>query len=54
MIEQELANGTLVQLSEIEVDGPSGYWLDVRPEVQETVRVKNFSQWLVGRHAVNA
>jgi LysR family transcriptional regulator, glycine cleavage system transcriptional activator len=54
MIEQELANGTLVQLSPVEVTGPSGYWLDVRPEVQETLRVRNFSGWLVERHAVHA
>ncbi|WP_322057737.1 LysR substrate-binding domain-containing protein [Paraburkholderia sp. J63] len=52
MIEQELANGTLVLLSEIEVDGPAGYWLDVRPEVQETLRVRNFSSWLLECHAV--
>jgi DNA-binding transcriptional LysR family regulator len=51
MIEQELANGTLVQLSPIEVVGPSGYWLDVRPEVQDTPRVRNFSGWLVEHHA---
>lgn len=51
MIEQELANGTLVLLSEIEVDGPAGYWLDVRPEVQETLRVRNFSSWLLEFHA---
>ncbi|HTR08140.1 MAG TPA: LysR substrate-binding domain-containing protein [Paraburkholderia sp.] len=51
MIEQELANGTLVQLSDIEVNGPSGYWLDVRPEVQETLRVRNFSAWLIEHHA---
>lgn len=51
MIEQELANGTLVQLSPVEVIGPSGYWLDVRPEVQETLRVRNFSGWLVECHA---
>ncbi|MFD1557435.1 LysR substrate-binding domain-containing protein [Paraburkholderia silviterrae] len=54
MIEQELANGTLVQLSAIEVDGPAGYWLDVRPEVQETLRVRNFSGWLVEHHAAGA
>ncbi|WP_028225600.1 LysR substrate-binding domain-containing protein [Paraburkholderia ferrariae] len=54
MIEQELANGTLVQLSPVEVTGPSGYWLDVRPEVQETLRVRNFSGWLVEHHAVRA
>jgi LysR family transcriptional regulator, glycine cleavage system transcriptional activator len=51
MIEQELANGTLVQLSSVEVTGPSGYWLDVRPEVQDTLRVRNFSGWLIEHHA---
>ena len=51
MIEQELASGALVRLSEIEVDGPAGYWLDVRPEVQETLRVRNFSSWLIEYHA---
>ncbi|WP_028204444.1 LysR substrate-binding domain-containing protein [Paraburkholderia nodosa] len=51
MIAPELENGTLVQLSEVEVVGPSGYWLDVRPEVQETLRVRNFSNWLVGHHS---
>jgi len=50
MIAPELENGTLVQLSEVEVVGPSGYWLDVRPEVQDTLRVRNFSNWLVEHH----
>jgi DNA-binding transcriptional LysR family regulator len=51
MIEPELANGSLLQLSPIEVIGPAGYWLDVRPEVQETQRVRNFSSWLVEHYA---
>lgn len=50
MIEQELANGSLVQLSPLEVDGPYGYWLDVRPEVLDTARVQHFSRWLIENH----
>lgn len=50
MIEQELANGSLIQLSPIEVDGTYGYWLDVRPEVLDTARVQHFSRWLIDNH----
>jgi LysR family transcriptional regulator, glycine cleavage system transcriptional activator len=51
MVEQELANGTLTQLSPLEIEGQYGYWLDVRPEVLETTRVRSFSRWLVDHHA---
>lgn len=51
MIEQELASGSLVQLSPIEIHGPYGYWLDVRPEVQDTQRTRNFSDWLIDHYA---
>ncbi|WP_116140032.1 LysR substrate-binding domain-containing protein [Trinickia diaoshuihuensis] len=51
MIEPELANGSLIQLSPIEVAGPAGYWLDVRSEVQDTQRVRHFSQWLIEHYA---
>jgi DNA-binding transcriptional LysR family regulator len=48
MIERELADGSLVQLSPIEIEGQYGYWLDVRPEVVETARVQQFTRWLKG------
>ncbi|GAB2884528.1 LysR family transcriptional regulator [Paraburkholderia jirisanensis] len=50
MVEQELENGTLVQLSPLEIEGQHGYWLDVRPEVLETARVRSFSRWLIDHH----
>ena len=54
MIEPELANGGLLQLSPIEIVGPAGYWLDIRPEVQDTQRVRNFSSWLIEHYAASS
>ena len=48
MVERELANGSLVQLSPVEVPGQYGYWLDIRPEVMEAARVRHFTNWLKG------
>jgi hypothetical protein len=31
MIGEELADGRLARISEVEVIGPFGYWLDIRP-----------------------
>jgi len=46
MVERELADGSLVQLSPVEVAGQYGYWLDIRPEVMEAARVRHFTNWL--------
>jgi len=48
MISHELAEGSLVQFSEIEVPGPYGYWLDVARERQGLARVMRFTEWLRG------
>jgi LysR family transcriptional regulator, glycine cleavage system transcriptional activator len=49
MIERELEEGALIQLSPLEVVGPSGYWFEVRPEVQDTPRVRKFSDWIANQ-----
>jgi len=46
MIAQELADGSLVQFSEIEVSGPCGYWLDIESDRQGLAKVIHFSDWL--------
>ncbi|NRA54533.1 MAG: LysR family transcriptional regulator [Gammaproteobacteria bacterium] len=48
MITQELTQGILVQFSEVEVDGPYGYWLDIAPEKQGLSKVMHFVGWLKG------
>lgn len=44
MIVDELAEGTLVRLSEVEVRGPYGYWLDM-PRTQTSTQA--FANWLI-------
>ncbi|MFJ7311602.1 LysR substrate-binding domain-containing protein [Pseudomonas sp. NPDC098747] len=46
MIEKELANGSLVPITPIEVIGPYGYWLDVANDKQGLSKVKLFTDWL--------
>jgi len=46
MIAQELADGSLVAFSDIEVHGEFGYWLDITGERQGLSKVQHFSQWL--------
>ncbi|MFZ3281221.1 LysR substrate-binding domain-containing protein [Pseudomonas sp.] len=46
MIEKELANGSLVPITPIEVIGPYGYWLDVANDKQGLSKVKLFTEWL--------
>lgn len=46
MISKELKVGTLVPFSEIEVQGPYGYWLDMKAERQGLAKVIRFTEWL--------
>jgi len=46
MIEKELANGSLLPITPIEVIGPYGYWLDVANDKQGLSKVKLFTEWL--------
>lgn len=46
MIAQELAEGSLVAFSDVEVPGEFGYWLDTVNERQGLSKVQHFSQWL--------
>jgi len=46
MIEKELANGSLVPITPVEVVGPYGYWLDVANDKQGLSKVRLFTQWL--------
>lgn len=46
MIEKELANGSLVPITPIEVIGPYGYWLDVANDRQGLSKVRLFTDWL--------
>ncbi|MFJ2711011.1 LysR substrate-binding domain-containing protein [Pseudomonas sp. NPDC087346] len=46
MIEKELANGSLLPITPIEVIGPYGYWLDVANDKQGLSKVKLFTDWL--------
>ena len=46
MISEELADGSLVQFSNIEVSGPSGYWLDIVNDRQGLAKVIHFTDWL--------
>lgn len=52
MIEEEIAEGSLVRLSPVQPIGPFGYWLDVEPESVAVEHVRAFAAWLreqVGR-----
>lgn len=46
MITEELANGSLVALSDVQVNGPYGYWLDIAREYVQLPRVQAFADWL--------
>lgn len=46
MIERELATGSLLPITPIEVIGPYGYWLDVATDKQGLSKVRLFTQWL--------
>ncbi|MFP2769743.1 LysR family transcriptional regulator [Oceanisphaera sp. KMM 10153] len=46
MISQELKTGALVPFSQIEVNGPYGYWLDIKAERQGLAKVLRFTEWL--------
>jgi len=46
MIERELANGSLLPITPVEVLGPYGYWLDVPNDKQGLSKVKLFTEWL--------
>jgi DNA-binding transcriptional LysR family regulator len=46
MIERELANGSLLPITPVEVIGPYGYWLDVPHDKQGLSKVKLFTEWL--------
>jgi len=46
MIEKELANGSLLPITPLEVLGPYGYWLDVANDKQGLSKVRLFTDWL--------
>ncbi|WP_439893901.1 LysR family transcriptional regulator (plasmid) [Ralstonia sp. 25C] len=46
MIEEEIAAGSLVQLSPVRVVGPFGYWLDITPTSATAEHVRVFGTWL--------
>ncbi|SDU94682.1 LysR substrate-binding domain-containing protein [Pseudomonas mucidolens] len=46
MIEKELANGSLLPITPMEVIGPYGYWLEVAKDKQGLSKVRLFTQWL--------
>ncbi|MCQ2996363.1 LysR substrate-binding domain-containing protein [Pseudomonas syringae] len=46
MIEKELANGSLVPITPVEVIGPYGYWLDVANDKLGLSKVRLFTDWL--------
>ncbi|MBU9198057.1 LysR family transcriptional regulator [Burkholderia gladioli] len=51
MIEEEIAEGSLVPLSPVEAIGPYGYWLDIAPERLDDEHVAAFVAWLRGQAA---
>ncbi len=46
MIVEELADGSLVRISEIEVSGPFGYWLDIAQRHAALEHLQAFAGWL--------
>ncbi|WP_433740163.1 LysR substrate-binding domain-containing protein [Pseudomonas putida] len=46
MIEKELANGSLLPITPVEVIGPYGYWLDVANDKWGLSKVRLFKEWL--------
>jgi LysR family transcriptional regulator, glycine cleavage system transcriptional activator len=46
MIVEELSDGSLVRMSEVEVVGPYGYWLDIATRHATLEHVQAFAAWL--------
>ncbi|MCP1646721.1 LysR substrate-binding domain-containing protein [Pseudomonas sp. GD04087] len=46
MIERELAAGSLLPITPVEVIGPYGYWLDIATEKKGLSKVQRFQDWL--------
>ena len=46
MIHHELADGALVRMSDVEISGPFGYWLDVPEAHRNADTVTAFTGWL--------
>jgi DNA-binding transcriptional LysR family regulator len=46
MIAEELADGSLVRISDIEVTGPYGYWLDIATNHAALEHVQAFANWM--------
>jgi len=46
MIVEELGENSLAPMSEIEVSGPYGYWLDIAPRHAPLEHVQAFASWL--------
>jgi len=46
MIEAELANGSLLPITPVEVIGPYGYWLDIASDRLGLSKVERFQHWL--------
>lgn len=46
MIEEEIGDGSLVQLSPVQVVGPFGYWLDLASNTAAAEHVRVFAAWL--------
>jgi DNA-binding transcriptional LysR family regulator len=51
MIADELHDGSLVQLSAVESNGPYGYWLDIAWADAASDEVQAFTEWLRGEGA---
>lgn len=49
MIEEEMSDGSLVQLAPAQVTGPFGYWLDIAPNSAAAEHVRAFARWLRGQ-----
>ena len=46
MIERELAAGSLLPITPVEVLGPYGYWLDIPADKRGLSKVQRFQDWL--------
>ncbi|MFJ3048619.1 LysR substrate-binding domain-containing protein [Pseudomonas nitroreducens] len=46
MIERELASGSLLPITPVEVIGPYGYWLDIATDKKGLSKVQRFQDWL--------
>lgn len=47
MIERELAHGSLLPITPVEVIGPYGYWLDIAGDKLGLSKVERFQHWLI-------